>query len=112
MDKILKQLDKEIALAYYEACKQLMTPLTDNEFERLCAENPEVFSKLSKLDLSKLEDFIPEMRQVVQIMHNFKRGISIDEYEAMTRDEVIEYIDKLYDKSRHNIYNTLKQLEQ
>ena len=30
-----------------------------------------------------------EVRQVVQIMHNFKRGISIDEYEAMTRDEVI-----------------------
>jgi hypothetical protein len=112
MKTVLKQLDKEIGKAYYEACKQLLTPLTDREFEKLCAKHNELFSKLSTLDHSKIEEFIPEMRQVIQIMQDYNKGLSIEEFEAMTMDEVVDYVSSLiYSKGKINLYNLVKELE-
>ena len=89
MKTILKQLDKEIGKAYYEACKQLLTPLTDREFEKLCVKHNELFSKLSTLDHSKIEEF-----------------------EAMTMDELVDYVSSLiYNKGKINLYDLVKELE-
>lgn len=112
MKAILKQLDKEIARAYYEACKQLLTPLTDKEFEKLCNQHKDLFTKLSKLDQSQIEDFIPEMQQVIQIMLNFKKGLSLEEFEAMDLEEIADYVNVLiFKKGKINLYNIIKELE-
>lgn len=104
---------KKLAYAYIS---DLICLVSDNTLKDLISNN-ELINKTAKMDSDNMikeisiEEFQEIINAIKEALENEKKELSEDEYEAMTQSEVLDYIDKIWDKDKTVIYEFIKVLE-
>ena len=98
----------------YEKAKELLELITDEEFEQIVSDYPEVFANITCI--LKDEDKVQHIKSIEQAIDIFiecieSRGLSEDEYDAMTADDIIDYLRSIFDKDIINLYPIIQHLE-
>lgn len=114
MKKLLQEFKLKEANLKYEKAKKLLELITDEEFEQIVSDYPEVFANITCI--SKDEDKIKYSESIEQAINIFiecieSRGLSKDEYDAMTADDIIDYLRSIFDKDIINLYPIIQHLE-
>jgi hypothetical protein len=87
--------------------------ISDNELLKLFDSNPEIFSRLSSMNEDNMIGFEKEIKDAIKLFSNLleNKGLSKDEYNAMTKDEIDDYMNNLLLKENKDIYNIIKLIE-
>lgn len=98
----------------YKEIEELFTYITDDELARLFTEHPDVFGPLSGSEKEQREntELIKAALMIcIDFLSKKQIGLTEDEYNEMTNDEIIDYIGTIFDKDKINIYDIIKYLE-
>lgn len=114
MKKLLQTYELKEANLKYEKAKELLELITDEEFEQIVSDYPEVFANITCI--LKDEDKVKYIESIEQAIDIFiecieSRGLSKDEYDAMTADDIIDYLRSIFDKDMINLYPIIQHLE-
>lgn len=114
MKKLLQEFELQEANLKYEKAKKLLELITDEEFEQIVSDYPEVFANITCI--LKDEDKVKYIESIEQAIDIFiecieSRGLSKDEYDAMTADDIIDYLRSIFDKDIINLYPIIQHLE-
>lgn len=114
MKKLLQEFELQEANLKYEKAKKLLELITDEEFEQIVSDYPEVFANITCI--LKDEDKIKYIKSIEQAIDIFiecieSRGLSKDEYDVMTADDIIDYLRNIFDKDMINLYPIIQHLE-
>lgn len=98
----------------YDYISDLICLVSDKTLKDLISNN-ELINKTAKMDSNNMikEISIEEFQEIINAIKEAleKKELSKDEYEAMTQSEVLDYIDKIWDKDKTVIYEFIKVLE-
>ena len=85
----------------------------NNELLKLFDSNPEIFSRLSSMKEDNMIGFEKEIKDAIKLFSNLleNKGLSKDEYNAMTKDEIADYMNNLLLKENKDIYNIIKLIK-
>lgn len=114
MKKLLQEFELQEANLKYEKAKKLLELITDEEFEQIVSDYPEVFANITCI--LKDEDKVKYIKSIEQAIDIFiecieSRGLSKDEYDVMTADDIIDYLRNIFDKDMINLYPIIQHLE-
>ena len=113
LEEILEKYKKLNVQLLYEEAKELLSLISDNELLKLFDSNPEIFSRLSPMKEDNMIGFEKEIKDAIKLFSNLleNKGLSKDEYNAMTKDEIADYMNNLLLKENKDIYNIIKLIE-
>lgn len=113
LEEILEKYKKLNVQLLYEEAKELLSLISDNELLKLFDSNPEIFSRLSQMNEGNMVGFEKEIKDAIKLFSNLleNKGLSKDEYNAMTKDEIADYMNNLLLKENKDIYNIIKLIE-
>lgn len=113
LEEILEKYKKLNVQLLYEEAKELLSLISDNELLKLFDSNPEIFSRLSSMKEDNMIGFEKEIKDAIKLFSNLleNKGLSKDEYNAMTKDEIADYMNNLLLKENKDIYNIIKLIE-
>lgn len=114
MKKLLQTYELKEANLKYEKAQKLLELITDEEFEEIILNNSQTFAEIT--NISKDEDKVKYIKSIENAIDLFiecieSRGLTQDEYDAMTADDIIDYIRSLFDKDTISLYYVIQQLE-
>lgn len=117
IDRINKKYEEAEVTLLYNKAVDLLDLLNDEEYEQLITENPQTFILASHPERG--EYYLQDKKNlvaIIDIITNFivTRGLTKDEYEVMTLDEIKSYIKDTIDSitvSSNELYLLIKSAE-
>lgn len=115
MEQILKTFELKEAELKYEKAQKLLELITDKEFEEIITANPTTFANIT--NISTNQDKVDNLVYIEKAIELFidcinNRGLTKDEYDAMTADDIIDYLRNIFNKDIINLYPIICHLEQ
>lgn len=109
LEKLLERQKKEKSELLFKHARELMDMITDDELVEIYSQYPELFAEISHGG----DHRIYLLEEAIEIFTDFltTKGISKDEYEAMTVDDVVEYLSELITRKTKSIWDLIKELE-
>lgn len=113
LEEIQKKYNDKVVDVLYEEAQELLTLIDDQELYTIYSRYPEVFNKLSSLTRKEYAQYPELVEKAVKIFVEFIRNkyLTKEAYDAMTRDDIIDYLDKIIKKKTPELYNWIKMLE-
>lgn len=113
LENILLKYQKLEAKLKYEKAQEILSLINDEELCELFTKYPTVFQKLSGMPLEDAYKNLDDIEQATEIFINQikSRGLTRDEYNIMTKDDIIEYFGELFKKNNFDIFDIIKVLE-
>lgn len=113
LETILDKYDKLEANLKYEKAAELLELISDDNVSNMYLKYPELFSTLSKMPADMAYSYVKYIDEAINIFIDEikKQGLSREEFSAMTTDEIVEYLVKLYKKNNIDLYPIIKNLE-
>lgn len=105
VNEIKAKYEKKMYALKIEEATELINLVPDKGIEELYKKYPEVFGPLSH----KIDEV--NLYKAIDILYDHLKGLSREEYDVMTKDEIMDYFTKLFKKSDIDIYDLIKQLE-
>jgi hypothetical protein len=118
IDRINKQYEEKEVKLLYDKAVALMNLLSDEEYEQVITDNADIFKLASHPERGEfyLQDKSNLIR-INEIFTNFivSKGLSRDEFNSMTTDEIKEYIldvvSSLDEYKPDELFQLIKNLE-
>lgn len=113
LENILLKYQKLEAKLKYEKAQEILSLISDEELYELFTKYPAVFQKLSGMSSEDAYKNLDDIEKATEIFINQikSRGLTRDEYDIMTKDDIIEYFGKLFKKDNFDIFDIIKVLE-
>ena len=111
LKELFENQKKERIDLFFKHARELMDLITDEELLGIYEANPKLFSQLSNnSDNPYKEDMI---LVAISIFKEYlaNRKLTVDEYNEMTLDEVIDYISGIINEKSEDLYYIIKELE-
>lgn len=110
LGQLLKEQKQERIDLLFKHARELMEMITDEELAYIYSKYPEIFSELSRETEYKEECISEAIAVFTEYLQN--KGLSKDEFEVMTFDDIMEYVsDILRDMTNQSLYELIKELE-
>lgn len=109
LEELLEKQSKERIELRFKHAKELMDLISDEELAQIYSEYPEVFAELSYSREYRIHTIEEAINIFIEFLKN--KGISEDEYESMTVDDVIDYLSELITRKTSSIWDLIKELE-
>lgn len=109
---ILEKFDALEAQLLYNKAVEILKLITDEELERIFAEHTALFAKITNVpeDLMKDRETIKEAIEVfIETLES--RNLSNDEFEAMTLDDVKDYINSIIISKSPMLLRIINEIE-
>lgn len=113
LENILLKYQKLEAKLKYEKAQEILSLISDEELYELFTKYPAVFQKLSGMSLEDAYKNLEDIEKATEIFINQikSRGLTRDEYDIMTKDDIMEYFEKLFKRDNFDIFDVIKALE-
>lgn len=113
LENILLKYQKLEAKLKYEKAQEILSLISDEELYELFTKYPAVFQRLSGMSLEDAYKNLDDIEKATEIFINQikSRGLTRDEYDIMTKDDIIEYFEKLFKRDNFDIFDVIKALE-
>lgn len=113
LENILLKYQKLEAKLKYEKAQEILSLISDEELCELFTKYPTVFQKLSGMSSEDAYKNLDDIEKATEIFINQikSRGLTRDEYNIMTKDDIIEYFGKLFKRDNFDIFDIIKALE-
>lgn len=113
LENILLKYQKLEAKLKYEKAQEILSLISDEELYELFTKYPAVFQKLSGMPSEDAYKNIDDIEKATEIFINQikSKGLTRDEYNIMTKDDIIEYFGKLFKRDNFDIFDIIKALE-
>lgn len=116
LNNILEEYERQEAQLLYNKASEILSLITDEEYEQIIANNKELFMGLSGVHVEGNEIIFSNtsMREAIDIFVNIikNRKLTKDEFDAMTIDDIKEYIcSKLKDKGNPVLLDIIHAIE-
>lgn len=118
IDRINKKFEKKEVELLYDKAVALMSLFSDEEYESIITSNADIFSIASHPE--KGEFYLQDKSNLIRINEIFtnfivSKGLSRDEFNSMTPDEIKEYIldvvSSLNEYKPDELFQLIKNLE-
>ncbi len=113
LENILLKYQKLEAKLKYEKAQEILSLISDEELYELFTKYPAVFQKLSGMPSEDAYKNLDDIEKATEIFINQvkSKGLTRDEYNIMTKDDIIEYFGKLFKRDNFDIFDIIKALE-
>lgn len=113
LEQIVKDYQEKIANILYAETIELLEFLNDEEFEQLINNHRNLFIKCQAINKNNLGSNVETLKEACDIILEYlmSKNLTEDEFNAMTIDDVKEYINSLIVNKDHNLYKMIKVLE-
>lgn len=113
MNDILLKYQKLEAKLKYEEAQELLSLISDDELYELFMKYPEVFQNVSDIKIETAYKNIKDIEDAINIFINHinSRNLTREEYDAMTKDDILDYFGNLFKKTNADILDTINGLE-
>lgn len=113
LENILLKYQKLEAKLKYEKAQEILSLISDEELYELFTKHPAVFQKLSGMPSEDAYKNLDDIEKATEIFINQvkSKGLTRDEYNIMTKDDIIEYFGKLFKRDNFDIFDIIKALE-
>lgn len=113
LENILLKYQKLEAKLKYEKAQEILSLISNEELCELFTKYPTVFQKLSGMSSEDAYKNLDDIEKATEIFINQikSRGLTRDEYNIMTKDDIIEYFGKLFKRDNFDIFDIIKALE-
>ena len=98
MNDILLKYQKLEAKLKYEEAQELLSLISDDELYELFMKYPEVFQNVSAIKIETAYKNIKDIEDAINIFINHinSRNLTREEYDAMTKDDILDYFGNLF----------------
>ena len=113
MNDILLKYQKLEAKLKYEEAQELLSLISDDELYELFIKYPEVFQNVSAIKIETAYKNIKDIEDAINIFINHinSRNLTREEYDAMTKDDILDYFGNLFKETNADILDTINGLE-
>ena len=113
LENILLKYQKLEAKLKYEKAQEILSLISDEELYELFTKYPAVFQKLSGMPSEDAYKNLDDIEKATEIFISQikSKGLTRDEYNIMTKDDIIEYFGKLFKRDNFDIFDIIKALE-
>ena len=113
LENILLKYQKLEAKLKYKKAQEILSLISDEELCELFTKYPAVFQKLSGMPSEDAYKNLDDIEKATEIFINQvkSKGLTRDEYNIMTKDDIIEYFGKLFKRDNFDIFDIIKALE-
>ena len=113
MNDILLKYQKLEAKLKYEEAQELLSLISDDELYELFMKYPEVFQNVSTIKIETAYKNIKDIEDAINIFINHinSRNLTREEYDAMTKDDILDYFGNLFKETNADILDTINGLE-
>ena len=112
---ILNKYDGLEAQVLYNKAVELLQLISDEELEEIFAKHPVLFSKITNVHLTH-EQLLNDKQAIKDAIDVFietieSRNLSKDEFEAMTLDDIKDYLNSLIKSKKPRLLEIINNLE-
>nr|DAM86945.1 MAG TPA: hypothetical protein [Caudoviricetes sp.] len=112
---ILEKFDALEAQLLYNKAVEILKLITDEELERIFAEHTALFAKITNVGIIP-EDLMKDRETIKEAIEVFietleSRNLSNDEFEAMTLDDVKDYINSIIISKSPMLLRIINEIE-
>ena len=109
LENILLKYQKLEAKLKYEKAQEILSLISDEELCELFTKYPAVFQKLSGMPSEDAYKNLDDIEKATEIFINQvkSKGLTRDEYNIMTKDDIIEYFGKLFKRDNFDIFDII-----
>lgn len=112
---ILNKYDGLEAQVLYNKAVELLQLISDEELEEIFAKHPALFSKITNTHLTH-EQLLNDKQAIKDAIDVFietieSRNLSKDEFEAMTLDDIKDYLNSLIKSKKPRLLEIINNLE-
>lgn len=97
----------------YEFASDLLDQVADEDVLELYKDNSDVFSKLSTLSKEEILNDKVLLMKAVNVLINYleNKPLTEEEYDEMTFDEILDYVNELIEDKKVCLFDIIKYLE-